>query len=92
MNYRAMICDPLQATAAGSLLAGANRPQTWRMKQMSTETPATKRVLATVQLAPQVMEAVDQLAARQFKTRSEFVRQSILAELERQGVVPLRAA
>ena len=37
-------------------------------------------------------EALDELAKRQFRTRSDVVRQALLAELERNGICPTQQA
>jgi metal-responsive CopG/Arc/MetJ family transcriptional regulator len=37
-------------------------------------------------------EALDELAKHQFRTRSEVVRQALLAELEKNGLVPIADA
>jgi metal-responsive CopG/Arc/MetJ family transcriptional regulator len=51
----------------------------------------SKQLLA-VSVSTSLVAAVDSLAARKFQSRSEVVRQALLAELERQGVCPLVAA
>ena len=51
-----------------------------------------KTQLVSLQIPPVLVQAVDALASRQFKTRSEFVRQALIRELERRGVCPLQAA
>jgi metal-responsive CopG/Arc/MetJ family transcriptional regulator len=51
----------------------------------------TKKQLMAVQVPPAVLEAVDAVAERQHRTRSEFVRQALIAELEKQGLVPVAA-
>jgi Arc/MetJ-type ribon-helix-helix transcriptional regulator len=38
-----------------------------------------------------VVEAVDQVAGRKFKSRSEYIRQAVLEALARDGVMPLAA-
>jgi predicted DNA-binding protein len=37
-------------------------------------------------------EALDELAKHQFRTRSDVVRQALLAELEKNGLVPIADA
>jgi predicted transcriptional regulator len=51
----------------------------------------SKKQLMAVQVPPAVIEAIDTLAERQHRTRSEFVRQALIAELEKQGLVPVAA-
>ena len=48
----------------------------------------TKQLLA-VSVSTSLINAVDQVALRQFQSRSEVVRQALLAALEKEGVVPL---
>ena len=51
-----------------------------------TNQPA-KRLIA-ITIAPALIEAVDKMAARQFRSRSEVIRQAVLRELEKEGMCP----
>jgi metal-responsive CopG/Arc/MetJ family transcriptional regulator len=53
------------------------------------ERPKTQ--LVSLQIAPSLLELVDKLAERRFTTRSEFIRQALLAEIEKQGLCPVAA-
>jgi metal-responsive CopG/Arc/MetJ family transcriptional regulator len=56
---------------------------------MTKERPKT----LCIAISPTVLAAVDKLAERRFTTRSEFIRQALLAEIEKQGgFCPLVAA
>jgi metal-responsive CopG/Arc/MetJ family transcriptional regulator len=59
------------------------------MKPVKTKQP--KQLLA-VSVSTELVAAVDCVAARKFQSRSEFVRQALLRELEAQGQCPLVAA
>ena len=39
-----------------------------------------------------LVEIIDNLAKRQFRTRSDIIRQGLLKELEAYGISPVRAA
>jgi metal-responsive CopG/Arc/MetJ family transcriptional regulator len=45
------------------------------------ERPKTQ--LVSLQIAPTLLEIVDKFAERRFTTRSEFIRQAVLAEIEK---------
>jgi metal-responsive CopG/Arc/MetJ family transcriptional regulator len=53
-----------------------------------------KREIVAVQVDEGLLKALDALAGRQFRTRSDIIRQGLLKELEAQGIcpVPERAA
>ncbi len=53
------------------------------------ERPADKRVI--LQIPNELVETIDKLGKRQYLTRADFIRQSLLKELERQGVCPIAA-
>jgi Ribbon-helix-helix protein, copG family len=50
-----------------------------------------KTQLVSLQISPSLLEAIDQLAKRRFTTRSEYIRQTLLADAEKQGVCPVAA-
>ena len=50
-----------------------------------------KRPLIALHVPPTLLEAVDTLAARQFSTRAEIFRRSVLKELEQNGLCPVVA-
>jgi metal-responsive CopG/Arc/MetJ family transcriptional regulator len=56
-----------------------------------TMKPAKKQLLA-VSVSTSLVAAVDSVAARKMQSRSELVRQALLAALEKEGVCPLVAA
>jgi metal-responsive CopG/Arc/MetJ family transcriptional regulator len=49
-----------------------------------------KRLLA-ISIPPAMIEACDKIAARQFKSRSEIIREALLAKLEAEGCCPVAA-
>jgi metal-responsive CopG/Arc/MetJ family transcriptional regulator len=55
------------------------------------KSPAKKhpKQLLAVQVSSALVAAVDTIAERKFQSRSEVVRQALLAALEKEGVVPL---
>lgn len=53
------------------------------------ERPKTQ--LVSLQISPTLLEIIDQLAARKFTTRSEYIRQTLLADAEKHGVCPVAA-
>ena len=53
--------------------------------------PAKKQLLA-VSVSTSLIAAMDTVAARKMQSRSELVRQALLAALEKEGLVPLVAA
>ena len=57
---------------------------------MKSHQPAKKQLVA-VQVSPELLSTVDKLAARQFRSRSDVIRQALLRELEAQGVCPVTA-
>ena len=44
--------------------------------------PATKKQLVVLQVSTDLVAVIDQLAGRQYRTRSEWIRQAVLAEIE----------
>jgi metal-responsive CopG/Arc/MetJ family transcriptional regulator len=44
----------------------------------------------SVKMAAPLLHAIDALAERQFRSRSDIVRQSVLRELEQNGLCPAR--
>ena len=50
-----------------------------------------KKQLIALHISPTLLNAVDQLAERQFRTRADLIRQSILKELEAHGICPVAA-
>ena len=53
--------------------------------------PAKKREIVAVQIDPRLVAAIDTIADRQFRTRSDIIRQAVLKELEACGVFPTAA-
>jgi metal-responsive CopG/Arc/MetJ family transcriptional regulator len=53
------------------------------------EKPARKVLLS---LQPELADAIDEVAKRQFRSRTDFIREAVRHELEAQGVCPLVAA
>jgi metal-responsive CopG/Arc/MetJ family transcriptional regulator len=52
----------------------------------------TKTLPVNLQIAPSLLKLVDKLAAQRFTTRSEFIRQALLHEIEREhGIRPVAA-
>jgi metal-responsive CopG/Arc/MetJ family transcriptional regulator len=52
----------------------------------------TKTLPINLQIAPSLLELVDKLAAQKFTSRSEFIRQALLHEIEREhGLRPVAA-
>ena len=51
-----------------------------------------KKQLIALHISPTLLEAVDTLAHRQFRTRADLIRQAVLKELETHGVCPVAAA
>jgi TRAP-type uncharacterized transport system substrate-binding protein len=73
------------------------------IKGMTEKAPHRNPAMTELRLAPQVeivtvkmpqsfVAAIDDLAARQFRSRSDIIRQGLLKELEANGLVPLAAA
>ena len=58
---------------------------------MSAKRPAQKKQLVALHISPTLIEAVDTVAERQFRTRADLIRQAILKELEACGVPPVAA-
>jgi metal-responsive CopG/Arc/MetJ family transcriptional regulator len=50
-----------------------------------------KKPLIALHMSPTLIEAVDTLAERQFRSRAEVIRQSIIKELELHGLCPVAA-
>ena len=48
--------------------------------------------VVSVKMATSLLHAIDALAQRQYRSRSDIVRQSVLRELEANGICPLVAA
>jgi hypothetical protein len=67
-----------------NILLAAGPYNQWRFEMTK---PAKQLVHVTV--SKPLLAAVDQLAARQYRSRSEWIRQAVLKELEAQGVCPL---
>jgi metal-responsive CopG/Arc/MetJ family transcriptional regulator len=53
--------------------------------------PAQKKQLLAVSISTSLVAAVDTIAERKFQSRSEVVRQALLAALEKEGVCPVAA-
>ena len=53
--------------------------------------PTQKKQLVALHISPTLLEAVETLAERQFRTRADLIRQSILKELETHGLCPVAA-
>jgi predicted transcriptional regulator len=51
-----------------------------------------KKQLVVLQVSTSVVAAIDEVALRQERSRSDFIRQAVLRELELQGCCPLVAA
>ena len=58
---------------------------------MKSHQPATKRLVA-LQLDQNLLAIIDTAAQRQFRSRSDYLRQAVLRQLELEGIVPLVAA
>jgi metal-responsive CopG/Arc/MetJ family transcriptional regulator len=56
---------------------------------MERARPNTRLVAITI--APALIEAIDEVAKRQFRSRSAVIRQAVLHELEKEGVCPFAA-
>jgi Ribbon-helix-helix protein, copG family len=54
--------------------------------------PATKKQLVVLQVSTDLVAVIDQLAGWQYRTRSEWIRQAVLAEIEKQGLCPVAAS
>jgi metal-responsive CopG/Arc/MetJ family transcriptional regulator len=54
--------------------------------------PRVKKQLVVLQVSTTVVAAIDQIAERQERSRSDFIRQAVLKELAEQGLCPLAAA
>jgi metal-responsive CopG/Arc/MetJ family transcriptional regulator len=52
--------------------------------------PANSKQLVHVTVSTAVVAAVDQIAAQQFTTRSEFIRRAVVRALENEGCCPVR--
>ena len=50
----------------------------------------SKTELLQAKVDPKLVEAVDVLCERQFRTRSDIIRQGLLKELEANGLCPVR--
>jgi hypothetical protein len=59
--------------------------------EIETMKPAKKKLLV-LQAETALIEGLDRIAARKMQSRSELVRQALLAALEKEGLVPLVAA
>jgi Arc/MetJ-type ribon-helix-helix transcriptional regulator len=46
--------------------------------------------IMTVQMSTELLTAIDTIAAREFRSRSDVVRQAVLRDLEARGIVPVR--
>ena len=50
------------------------------------------RVQVNMKMPAPLVESLDTLAKRQFRSRSDIVRQALMRELEANGLVPVAAA
>ena len=53
--------------------------------------PKTGSELIQAKVDSKLLEIIDNLAKRQFRTRSDIIRQGLLKELEAHGICPVRA-
>ena len=49
-----------------------------------------KREIVAVQVDEKLAQAMDILAARQFRSRSDIIRQGVIKELEANGLCPVK--
>ena len=54
--------------------------------------PKTDSELLQARVDSKLVEIIDNRAKRQFRTRSDIIRQGLLKELEAHGICPVRAA
>jgi hypothetical protein len=69
----------------------AECPQTERRLDMKAPKAKQPKQLLAVSISTALVAAVDSVAARKFQSRSEVVRQALLAALEKEGVCPIAA-
>jgi Arc/MetJ-type ribon-helix-helix transcriptional regulator len=58
------------------------------MKRPTKNTPLRETV--AVRIDPRLVDAIDTVADRQFRTRSDIIRQGVLKELEAHGICAVR--
>jgi metal-responsive CopG/Arc/MetJ family transcriptional regulator len=50
-----------------------------------------KREIVTAQVDEKLVQAMDVLGERQFRSRSDIIRQGVIKELEANGLCPVKA-